>query len=113
MSALIIRLQKTDCRKETDDVIYAYKTDDGSIDVIVKSYTNPTNTYYSFHVQDFYYYLDTLYDIFVADTANEEGSEMCSIQADIPGFPSFMLMKETFYDGVDALNAAIEFWVSA
>lgn len=113
MSALIIRFQKTDCRKETDDSIHATKHADGSIHVVMKSFTNPKDTHLSFNVQGFYTYLDTLYEVFLADSPNQDGSEMHTIQADIPGFPSFMLTKDTFYDGIDALNAAVEFWVYA
>ncbi len=113
MSSAILRFQKTDNSKETDDTVYAYKNYDGSIDVVMKSSTNKSDTVYTFSVGDFYAYLDTLYDVFVADEANMEGSEMCSLQADIPGFPSFMIHQNHFYSRVDALNAAIDFWVHA
>ncbi len=113
MSTAILRFQKTITSKELDDVVYAYKNDDGSIDVRMKSCTNKSDTYYTFSVGDFYAYLDTLYDVFVADEPNCEGTEMCILQADIPGFPSFMITQKHLYSRVDALNAAIDFWVHA
>jgi hypothetical protein len=111
--SLIIRFQKTDCCKENDDTLYAINNYDGTIDVVMKSFTSSVNSEYTLQIHEFYRYIDMLYSIFQMDTNTDDGTSMSCIQVDITGFPTFILGKHNFEENVHNLNALIEYWTES
>ena len=111
---MIMRFQKTNCCKENDDTLIAYNNYDGTIDVVMKVFTNPGNdSYYTLSIHEFYRYLDKLYSIFKMDTNTDDGTVMSCIQVDITGFPTFMLGKDNFEEHIHRLDSLVEYWAES
>jgi hypothetical protein len=111
---MIIRFQKTNSCAENDDTLVAYNNHDGTIDVVMKVFTNPGNdAYYTLSIHEFYRYITKLFSIFKMDTKSDDGTDMHCIQVDITGFPTFLLGKRNFNKHINRLSSLIEYWAES
>ncbi len=110
---IVIRFQKPSANPAEDDVIRINKTNYGTYEVSTTYYNGHTSYDREYNLSTLYEYIDTLFEVFQADTPSQDNSHMETAQIDISGFPSFLVSKDTFYQFQDSINRAIEFWVSA
>jgi hypothetical protein len=110
---IVIRFQKPSANPVDDDVIRINKTYYGTYQVSTTCYNGHTSHVREYNLFTLYEYIDTLFEVFQADTPTQDNNHMDTVQIDISGFPSFLVGKNTFYEFQDSINRAIEFWVSA